>query len=114
MKDKVGDVLGDLNPFNMFKREKKPNEGKNQWWDFLDVFPNPQISNPNDSSELANLLNSSSAQTSLGGMFISPTTIVNNYNTVASGNGEDDDVSNGAFPYSFSAFNADFSLMSKT
>ena len=84
MKDKVGDVLGDLNPFNMFKREKKPNEGKNQWWDFMDLFPNPQISNPNDSSELANLLNSSSAQTSLGGMFIS-TTIVNNYNTVSSG-----------------------------
>ena len=81
MKDKVGDVLSDLNPFNMFKREQKPNEGKNQWWDFLDVFPNPKISNPNDSSELANLLNSSSAQTSLGGMFISPTTIVNNYNT---------------------------------
>ena len=113
MKDKVGDVFSDLNPFNMFKREKQPNEGKNQWWDFLDVFPNPKISNPNDSSELANLLNSSSAQTSLGGMFISPTTIVNNYNTVSSGNGEDDDVSNGAFPYSFSAFNADFSLYSK-
>ena len=113
MKDKVGDVFNDLNPFNMFQREKKPNEGKNQWWDIMDVFPNPQVSNPNNSSELANLLNNSSAQTSLGGMFISPTTIVNNYSTVA-GNGDSEEVGSGAFPYSFAAFNADYSLMSKT
>ena len=79
----------------------------------MDVFPNPQVSNPNNSSELANLLNNSSAQTSLGGMFISPTTIVNNYSTVA-GNGDSEEVGNGAFPYTFTAFNADYSLMSKT
>ena len=109
MKDSVGDFL---NPFKNLKREKGPGEGKNQWWDFMDVFPNPQVSNPNDSSELANLLNSSSAQTSLGNMFISPTTIVNNYSTVASGNGEEE-VGSSAFPYSFAAFNADFSLYSK-
>ena len=113
MKDKAGEIFSDLNPFNMFKREKKPNEGKNQWWDFMDVFPNPQVSNPNNSSELANLLNSSSAQTSLGGMFISPTTINNVYNTVASGSGNSEEVSDGSFPYSFTAFNADYSLMSK-
>ena len=113
MKDKAGEIFSDLNPFNMFKREKKPNEGKNQWWDFMDVFPNPQVSNPNNSNELANLLNSSSAQTSLGGMFISPTTINNVYNTVASGSGNSEEVSDGSFPYSFTAFNADYSLMSK-
>ena len=80
----------------------------------MDVFPNPQVSNPNDSSELANLLNNSSAQTALGNMFVSPT-IVNNYNTFAAGgNGESEEVGSGAFPYSFTAFNADFSLMSKT
>ena len=47
-------------------------------------------------------------------MFVSPTTVVNNYNTVASGNGESEEVGSGAFPYTFTAFNADFSLMSKT
>ena len=47
-------------------------------------------------------------------MFVSPT-IVNNYNTFAAGgNGESGEVGSGAFPYSFTAFNADFSLMSKT
>ena len=111
MRDSVGDFL---NPFKNFKREKGPGEGKNQWWDFMDVFPNPQVSNPNDSSELANLLNNSSAQTSLGNMFVSPTTIVNNYNTVTGGEGGSEEVGSGAFPYSFTAFNADFSLMSKT
>ena len=111
MKD---DVVDFLNPFKDFKREKKPGEGKNQWWDFMDVFPNPQVSNPNNSNEIANLLNNSSAQTSLGNMFVSPT-IVNNYNTFAAGgNGESGEVGSGAFPYSFTAFNADFSLMSKT
>ena len=111
MKDSIGDFL---NPFKNFKREKGPAEGKNQWWDIMDVFPNPQVSNPNNSSELANNLNNSSAQTSLGNMFVSPT-IVNNYNTFAAGgNGESEEVGSGAFPYSFTAFNADFSLMSKT
>ena len=114
MKDQVGEVFSDLNPLNMFKREKQPNEGKNQWWDFMDVFPNPQVSNPSNSNEMANLLNNSSAQTSLGTMFISPTTVVNNYNAVTGGNGESEEVGSGAFPYSFTAFNADFSLMSKT
>ena len=114
MKDVIGDTLNDLNPFKVFQREKQPNEGKNQWWDFMDVFPNPQVSNPNNSNELANLLNNSSAQTSLGNMFVSPT-IVNNYNTVAAGgSGESEEVGSGAFPYSFTAFTADFSLMSKT
>ena len=47
-------------------------------------------------------------------MLVAPTIINNNYNTVSSGSGESEDVSNGAFPYSFTAFNADFSLMSKT
>jgi len=109
MKDSVGDFL---NPFKNLKREKGPGEGKNQWWDFMDVFPNPQVSNPNDSSELANLLNNSSAQTALGTMFVSPTTIVNNYSTVASGNGEEE-VGSGAFPYTFTSFNVDYSLASK-
>ncbi len=114
IKDVVGDALNDINPFKVFQREKQPNEGKNQWWDIMDVFPNPQVSNPNNSNELANLLNNSSAQTSLGNMFVSPT-IVNNYNTVAAGgNGESEEVGSGAFPYSFTAFTADFSLMSKT
>ena len=113
MKDLVGDTLSDLNPFKVFERDKKPNEGKNQWWDIMDVFPNPQVSTPNDSSELANLLNNSSAQTALGTMFIAPTTVVNNYNAVTGGEGESDDVSNGAFPYSFQAFNVGFSLASK-
>ena len=111
MKDSIGDFL---NPFNNFKREKGPGEGKNQWWDFMDVFPNPQVSNPNNSNEMANSLNNSSASTALGNMFISPTTIVNNYNTVNGGNGESEEVGSGAFPYTFTAFNADFSLMSKT
>ena len=80
----------------------------------MDVFPNPQVSNPSNSNEMANLLNNSSAQTSLGTMFISPTTVVNNYNAVTGGNGESEEVGSGAFPYSFTAFTADFSLMSKT
>ncbi len=114
IKDVVGDALNDINPFKVFQREKQPNEGKNQWWDIMDVFPNPQVSNPNNSNELANLLNNSSAQTSLGNMFVSPT-IINNYNTVAAGgSGESEEVGSGAFPYSFTAFTADFSLMSKT
>ena len=115
MKDAVGDTLNDLNPFKVFQREKKPNEGKNQWWDIMDVFPNPQVSNPSNSNELANLLNSSSAQTSMGGLFVSPT-IINNYSTVAAGgdggNGSEE-VGNGAFPYTFTAFNVDYSLASK-
>ena len=113
MKDVVGDTLNDLNPFKVFQREKQPNEGKNQWWDIMDVFPNPQVSNPNDSLDLANLLSNSSAQTALGTMFIAPTTVVNNYNAVTGGEGESDDVGNGAFPYSFQAFNVGFSLASK-
>ena len=44
VKDKIGDVLNNLNPVNMFKNifnRDKTNEGsKNQWWDFLDLFPN--------------------------------------------------------------------------
>ena len=115
MKDAVGDTLNDLNPFKVFQREKKPNEGKNQWWDIMDVFPNPQVSNPSNSNEMANLLNSSSAQTSMGGLFVSPT-IINNYSTVAAGgdggNGSEE-VGNGAFPYTFTAFNVDYSLASK-
>ena len=114
MKDTVGDVFNNLNPLNIFKRDIKPDEGKNQWWDFMDVFPNPKVSNPNDSNELANLLNSSSAETSLGTMFISPTTVVNNYNTVTGdGTGDSNEIGDGTFPYSFQAFNVGFSLASK-
>jgi len=115
MKDTVADVFSDLNPFKGLKgREKKSNEGKNQWWDIMDVFPNPQVSNPSNSNELANLLNSSSAQTSMGGLFVSPT-IINNYSTVAAGGdgGGSEEVGNGAFPYTFTAFNVDYSLASK-
>jgi len=70
-----------------------------------------RTSNPN---EMSNMLNNSSAQTSLGGMFVAPT-IINNYSTVTAGGGGDnsEEVGNGAFPYSFTAFNADYSLMSK-
>ena len=96
-----------------FQREKQPNEGKNQWWDIMDVFPNPKVSKTDDSLDLANLLSNSSAETALGTMFIAPTTVVNNYNAVTGGEGEGDDVGNGAFPYSFQAFNVGFSLASK-
>ena len=39
IKEAIVNAFKSLNPMNMFKRDKGPNEGKNQWWDFMDVFP---------------------------------------------------------------------------
>ena len=111
-KDLIGDIFKNLNPMNIFKRDIGPDEGKNQWWDFLDMVPNPKISNPNNSNELANMLNSFSADSSMGSMFLSPTTVVNNYNTVGTGSG-DSDVSDGSFPFNLQTFALDYSLASK-
>ena len=122
MKDKVGDTLANVNPFSAENLSKVNNSSAaNSIRDVIgsevgDGYLGPKwlgIKNP-FADEQANMLNNSSAQTSLGGMFISPT-IINNYSTVAAGGGDDsEEVGNGAFPYSFAAFNADFSLMSKT
>ena len=122
VKDKVGDTLSAVNPFSDENLSKVNNSGAlNSIRNVIgsevgDGYLGPKwlgIKNP-FADEQANMLNNSSAQTSLGGMFISPT-IINNYSTVAAGGGDDsEEVGNGAFPYSFAAFNADFSLMSKT
>ena len=58
------------------------------------------------------MLNDSSAQTSMGSMFISPTTIVNNY-AVAGGEGGGEGSDDSTFLSSFTAFTVPYSLASK-
>jgi len=121
VKDKVGDTLAAVNPFSAENLSKANNSGAaNSFRNIIgsevgDGYIGPKwlgIKNP-FADEQASALNSSSAQIGMASMLVAPT-IINNYNTVAAGNGESEEVSNGAFPYSFTAFNADFSLMSKT
>ena len=121
VKDKVGDTLAAVNPFSAENLSNMNNSGAaNSFRNIIgsevgDGYIGPKwlgIKNP-FADEQASALNSSSAQLGMASMLLAPT-IINNYNTVSSGNGESEEVSNGAFPYSFTAFNADFSLMSKT
>ena len=121
VKDKVGDTLSNVNPFSAENLSNMNNSGAaNSFRNMIgsevgDGYIGPKwlgIKNP-FADEQASALNNSSAQIGMGSMFVAPT-IINNYNTVSSGNGDSEEVGNGAFPYSFTAFNADFSLMSKT
>ena len=121
IKDKVSDTLSEVNPFSSDNLSKVNNSSaansirKVIGSEIGDGYWGPKwlgIKNKG-ADEQANMLNNNSAQIGMGNMFVAPT-IINNYNTVSSGNGDSEEVGNGAFPYSFTAFNADFSLMSKT
>ena len=69
-------------------------------------------SGTNNPSEASNMLNNTSAQTSMGSIMM-PTTIVNN-NYVAAGSGGDSGSSGGsAFPSDYAVFAANYSLASK-
>ena len=69
-------------------------------------------SGANNPSEASNMLNNTSAQTSMGSIMM-PTTIVNN-NYVAAGSGGDSGSSGGsAFPSDYAVFAANYSLASK-
>jgi len=111
IKEAIVEAFKSLNPMNMFKRDKGPNEGKNQWWDFMDIVPNPEITNPNNSNDTANMLNNSSAETSMG-MFISPTIINNNYAAVSSDSGSEEG-GDSSFPSGLQTYALNYSLFSK-
>ena len=69
-------------------------------------------SGTNNPSEMSNMLNKSSAQTSMGSIMM-PTTVVNN-NYVAAGSGGDSGSSgSSAFPSDYAVFAANYSLASK-
>ena len=121
IKDKVGETLSSVNPFSAENLSNVNNSGAaNSFRNFIgsekdDGYLGPKwlgIKNP-FADEQANALNNSSAQIGMGSLLLAPT-IVNNYNTVAAGgSGGEEEVSDGSFPYSFTAFNADYSLYSK-
>ena len=69
------------------------------------------FSNPSNTNEMANMLNNTSANASLGQMTMA-TTIVNNNYAVAQG-GSGGESSDSKFPTGFAAYNAQFSLASK-
>ena len=69
------------------------------------------FSNPSNTNEMANMLNNTSANASLGQMMMS-TTIVNNNYAVAQG-GSGGESSDSKFPTGFAAYNAQYSLASK-
>ena len=115
-KDKIGETLDNLNPINKIKETfNREGEGdKNQWWDFMDVFPNKQdLRNPNNANDQANMLNDVSAQTGSNSNISMPTTVVNNYNAVAGGEGGGDSTGSSAFPSDYAVFAANYSLATK-
>ena len=115
-KDKIGETLNNLNPINKIKETfNREGEGdKNQWWDFMDVFPNKQdLRNPNNANDQANMLNDVSAQTNSNSNISMPTTVVNNYNAVAGGEGGGDSTGSSAFPSDYAVFAANYSLATK-
>ena len=69
------------------------------------------FSNPSNTNEMANMLNNTSANASLGQMTMA-TTIVNNNYAVAQG-GSGGESSDSKFPTGFAAYNAQYSLASK-
>ena len=120
IKDKVGDTLSEVNPFSAENLSKVNNSGAaNSFRNVIgsevgDGYIGPKwlgIKNP-FADEQANMLNDSSAQTSMGSMFISPTTIVNNY-AVAGGEGGGEGSDDSTFLSSFTAFTVPYSLASK-
>jgi len=120
IKDKIGDVLENVNPLSSKNLSKVNNSSAaNSIRDVIgsekdDGYLGPKwlgIKNP-FADEQANMLNNASADTSLGQMMMSTTVINNNYAVANGGNG-DEGSSDSAFPSSFAAFTVPYSLASK-
>jgi hypothetical protein len=121
MKDKVGDTLANVNPFSAENLSKVNNSSaSNSIRSFIgsevgDGYIGPKwmgIKNPL-ANEQANALNNNSAQTSMGSLFM-PTTIINNYSTVAAGgDGGSGEGGDSSFPSGFQTYALDYSLYSK-
>ena len=120
IKDKIGEVLENVNPLSDKNLSKVNNSSAvNSIRDVIgsekdDGYLGPKwlgIKNP-FADEQANMLNNASADTSLGQMMMSTTVINNNYAVANGGNG-DEGSSDSAFPSSFAAFTVPYSLASK-
>ena len=70
------------------------------------------FSNPSNTNDMANMLNNTSAQTSMGSIMM-PTTIVNNNYAVAGSGGDSGSSGSSAFPSDYAVFAANYSLASK-
>jgi len=121
IKDKVSDTLSEVNPFssdNLSKVNKSSAANsirKVIGSEIGDGYWGPKwlgIKNKN-ADEQANMLNDTSAETSMGSLFISPTIINNNYAQVASGSGSGEGSDDSTFLSSFTAFTVPYSLASK-
>ena len=118
--EKIGEVLENVNPLSSKNLSKVNNSSAaNSIRDVIgsekdDGYIGPKwlgIKNP-FADEQANMLNNTSADTSLGQMMMSTTVINNNYAVANGGNG-DEGSSDSAFPSSFAAFTVPYSLASK-
>ena len=121
IKDKVGDTLSEVNPFSSDNLSKVNNSSAANSFrkvigsEIGDGYWGPKwlgIKNKN-AEEQANMLNDTSASTSMGNMFVSPTIINNNYAQVATGDGSGEGSDDSAFLSSFTAFTVPYSLASK-
>ena len=120
IKDKIGEVLENVNPLSDKNLSKVNNSSAaNSIRNAIgsekdDGYLGPKwlgIKNP-FADEQANMLNNTSADTSLGQMMMSTTVINNNYAVANGGNGNEGS-SDSAFPSSFAAFTVPYSLASK-
>ena len=120
IKDKIGEVLENVNPLSDKNLSKVNNSSAaNSIRNAIgsekdDGYLGPKwlgIKNP-FADEQANMLNNTSADTSLGQMMMSTTVINNNYAVANGGNGNEGS-SDSAFPSSFAAFTVHYSLASK-
>ena len=120
IKDKIGEILENVNPLSDKNLSKVNNSSAvNSIRDVIgsekdDGYLGPKwlgIKNP-FADEQANMLNNTSAQTSMGQMMMSTTVINNNYAVANSGNGGEGS-SDSSFPSTFTAFTVPYSLASK-
>jgi hypothetical protein len=120
IKDKIGEVLENVNPLSSKNLSKVNNSSAvNSIRDVIgsekdDGYIGPKwlgIKNPL-ANEQANMLNDTSAETGMGS-FMMPTTIINNNYAAVQGGGDSGDSGDPSFPMSFAAFTVPYSLASK-
>ena len=120
MTDKIGEVLENVNPLSSKNLSKVNNSSAvNSIRNVIgsekdDGYIGPKwlgIKNPL-ANEQANMLNNTSAETSMGS-FMMPTTIINNNYAAVQGGDDSGNSGDPSFPMSFAAFTVPYSLASK-